>query len=118
MNRRLFLRLLTTAAPVAVIKPTYFFAPRNGWSLTEGGVWANNSGGSAGLSVKTPEEILADFNEMLTQAFLVILTNNGNKVPYTEQGIKLLEESARKALDYPIFNHMPFAPPALILRLR
>lgn len=31
MNRRVFLRLLGAAAPVAAVAPTYFFAPVGGW---------------------------------------------------------------------------------------
>lgn len=31
MNRRSFLRMLASAAPVAAVAPTYFFAPVGGW---------------------------------------------------------------------------------------
>jgi hypothetical protein len=31
MNRRGFLKLFASAAPVAVVAPTYFFAPIGGW---------------------------------------------------------------------------------------
>jgi hypothetical protein len=31
MDRRSFLKLFAAAAPVAVVAPTYFFAPRGGW---------------------------------------------------------------------------------------
>lgn len=31
MNRRSFLKMLASAAPVATVAPTYFFAPPGGW---------------------------------------------------------------------------------------
>ena len=33
MNRRDFLKTLGLAAPVAVVAPTYFFAPKGGWPV-------------------------------------------------------------------------------------
>jgi hypothetical protein len=38
MNRRNFLKLFASAAPVAVVAPTYFFAPVGGWHKTPGQV--------------------------------------------------------------------------------
>lgn len=34
MNRRNFLKMLASAAPVAAVAPTYFFAPPGGWRST------------------------------------------------------------------------------------
>lgn len=70
MNRRGFLKLLGAAAPVALAKPTYFFAPVGGWASdviinpSEEGLlpYAVNNGSYSTWINKTPAEILADFN--------------------------------------------------------
>ena len=44
MNRRSFLSMVGFVAPVAVVKPTYFFAPPGGWGVklyATIGAWAD-----------------------------------------------------------------------------
>ena len=65
LSRRSFLSMLGLAAPVAVVAPTYFFAPRCGWrpgmvTVTWGG--AANGYGPTRWTTKTPAEILVDIN--------------------------------------------------------
>ena len=33
MNRRSFLSMMGFVAPAVIVKPTYFFAPRDGWGI-------------------------------------------------------------------------------------
>lgn len=47
MNRRSFLSMMGFVAPVAIVKPTYFFSPPGGWGVkihTTIGAWADYPG--------------------------------------------------------------------------
>ena len=44
MNRRSFLSMMGFVAPAVIVKPTYFFAPKDGWGVklyTTIGAWAD-----------------------------------------------------------------------------
>ena len=44
MNRRSFLSMMGFLAPAVIVKPTYFFAPRDGWGIkiySTIGAWAD-----------------------------------------------------------------------------
>jgi len=57
MNRRSFLKMFAAGAVAATTNPVHFLAPAGGWTQnTPGGLWA----------AKTPAQILADVNAMLT----------------------------------------------------
>jgi Uncharacterized protein conserved in bacteria (DUF2184) len=65
MDRRGFLRLLGGA--VAVSATTYVLPPLGGWRREQSGLYANNGCCvSPNWAHKTPEEIMADVNAMLT----------------------------------------------------
>jgi hypothetical protein len=70
MDRRGFLRLLGGAAVTAVAAPavTHVLPPLGGWRQEQNGLYVNNarSNSTWAWSHKTPEEIMADVNAMLT----------------------------------------------------
>lgn len=50
MNRRSFLSMMGFVAPNVIVKPTYFFAPRDGWGIklySTIGAWADYPGPGA-----------------------------------------------------------------------
>lgn len=52
MNRRSFLSMMGYVAPAVIVKPTYFFAPKDGWGIkmyATIGAWADYPLGPHGL---------------------------------------------------------------------
>jgi len=82
MNRRDFLKTLGLVAPVAVVAPTYFFAPKGGWPFGEL-TWATNNTQRLKWRHLTTEDIMLDFQRNQAGAAMIperILFGTGHEL--------------------------------------